>query len=1242
MCAVRPLARRGAGLLWLGVLALRHLNRGSAVVQPLEDVCDLVQDILNDLRLLDVEREPQANDRTTPAVGVVDDPRRPLVLEVTQGVLRLGRDLQPERDQSVIVPPPQVDGERKLEASAADEATVHAQSVEQMHLGAPEQPVCKSPLVELVHQAHQLQDAQRSRRGKVQRCERKEGLLVFQTAQAQELVEIAPDLDLAPAIKLGADTGQEGRPARDTQSPRLVHGADDRLGGPDLSVRPQAFPLTAVQKLSPQQVLPLRRGDEEQTAVSSEPVEVAAGLVVGERRPELALHDEVRVAADAAHDVRSPGGGFVPLLVTVLEGVRGRHAAGRGQSPQVLASSGRSAQQVAEAGGGDDLPLWEELQRHFGEDRAVLNVHVGLPWLPLRILSTVGDGNGSPVGRRSNDYAGSSSSAPDVQTYGASRRDGIDSCLLPGARYRLGVAVRRASTASGGCLMSEKALQKMARLRDLRNRSAHGMGPAPEELAIQMRELGFDVSANDAQWALADLARGVATDFLPPQVLAAFLSAVEGRSIKTLCDPFAGSGVLAACITEEVHVERALACLRNERVLGFARSLAPQIEWHVDDSLAFLGAVDAPLDMVVSVLPFGARTARKVNVEGPSGETLVVSRDLADALVVTAASRLSPDGLGLFVVAPSFFAPSKSIVAEMPRLGLGVEAALEMPAGSFAPQTTIASYLIVMRCHPVEEMFVGQISSDRQTNRQLFENLRHKTIGGAIELGRLVNPVAFKGLNGLKITERFRQAEERSGTPALPLRELAHAVKLGRPDERFRFPEKANSLLLPVIGVSDVVTSVDDATLKLQNYAQVSIDPGRSDARFVARFLNSDLGRASREMCMSGTTIKKLNTSGIQDVMVLVPDLRSQTQILETETRIETERNTLLVLENDLASMRRELWANPSQLLEIDERVRAFSGQLASHAAPLAASTLEQWFETLPFPLASILRAWQATPPDEFKSRYEHLAHFFEAAAEFVSVLLLSAFSSNPELLKEHRPRLQAAWRMQNLSLERATFGTWKVALEYLAKQTRQMLSDSAESRALCAGLFEDQTLALPEMLADVRLSAAISKGNKMRNDWVGHGGIVGDAEARLRNERLLSEVQSLRDAMADGWSRVQLVQCVSCRPRGGVFENLVALLTGSNGEFLKDSRAMATWLDVERLYVIPEGSERALLLLPLLLIGPSPESARNACYFFNRVEKDGLRFVSYHFVDQPERTDRSPDTSQALGLLTELGPTDQ
>jgi hypothetical protein len=80
----------------------------------------------------------------------------------------------------------------------------------------------------------------------------------------------------------------------------------------------------------------------------------------------------------------------------------------------------------------------------------------------------------------------------------------------------------------------------------------------------------------------------------------------------------------------------------------------------------------------------------------------------------------------------------------------------------------------------------------------------------------------------------------------------------------------------------------------------------------------------------------------------------------------------------------------------------------------------------------------------------------------------------------------------------------------------------------------------------------------------------------------------------------------------------------------------MSSWLDVDRLYLASHPTDRALLLMPLMHVGPSPASAKNACYFFNRVEKDGVRFVSYHFVDQPERKDKFDDATAAITYLTQ------
>jgi hypothetical protein len=58
--------------------------------------------------------------------------------------------------------------------------------------------------------------------------------------------------------------------------------------------------------------------------------------------------------------------------------------------------------------------------------------------------------------------------------------------------------------------------------------------------------------------------------------------------------------------------------------------------------------------------------------------------------------------------------------------------------------------------------------------------------------------------------------------------------------------------------------------------------------------------------------------------------------------------------------------------------------------------------------------------------------------------------------------------------------------------------------------------------------------------------------------------------------------------------------------------------------------------VLPLVFIGASPPSAKNACYFFNRMEKDGVRFVSYHFADRAELTERFAEASAAIRSLAQ------
>ena len=476
----------------------------------------------------------------------------------------------------------------------------------------------------------------------------------------------------------------------------------------------------------------------------------------------------------------------------------------------------------------------------------------------------------------------------------------------------------------------------------------------------------------------------------------------------------------------------------------------------------------------------------------------------------------------------------------------------------------------------------------------------------------------------------------------MELEHLATDITLGRFGKDFNFPKAANALYIPMIGQSDVVDSIQELTLKTQNYAQVVVDPSRSQASFITQFLNSELGKKIREWGKSGTTIQRLNKQALKKLQVFIPDLATQHQMLEIETRITNEENTLLNLQNELSDLRRDLWRSPRSANTVDRRVTKFSTRM-SIPKKEASIGLDQWLETIPFPIASILRAWRATPSDDFRAKQDHLLHFFEATAEFISVILLSAFSKNEELFEPHKLKLKKAMKKQNLSFHRATFGTWKLVVEYLGKQTRLLLQENNKNpeeaekdRADCAGIFSDDTLRFPSFLCSKEIAVVLGVTNKMRNDLRGHGGILSQEQAKLHNAKLLGEVEKLRRAMSALWDSSVMVNALGCKRRKDVYENEIAILKGSNSEFLKESRKMFTCLDGTSLHIINGDQKSALKLLPLIRLNASPGTAKNACYFFNRTEQNGARFVSYHFKDQPELSDRFRDATEAIKFLTE------
>ena len=70
------------------------------------------------------------------------------------------------------------------------------------------------------------------------------------------------------------------------------------------------------------------------------------------------------------------------------------------------------------------------------------------------------------------------------------------------------------------------------------------------------------------------------------------------------------------------------------------------------------------------------------------------------------------------------------------------------------------------------------------------------------------------------------------------------------------------------------------------------------------------------------------------------------------------------------------------------------------------------------------------------------------------------------------------------------------------------------------------------------------------------------------------------------------------------------------------------------QLHLVAPDERRALQLLPFVKVMLSPRTAQNACYFYNRSLREGLRFVSYHFETEADIVQDFEDTAEAIHLL--------
>jgi hypothetical protein len=701
------------------------------------------------------------------------------------------------------------------------------------------------------------------------------------------------------------------------------------------------------------------------------------------------------------------------------------------------------------------------------------------------------------------------------------------------------------------------------------------------------------------------------------EFISAFLSILSwGRYV--LLDPWEDTPVLLPGVVDLCDVDAATAFGREGEIWELSAKASPtsSIEWRRGDPFELLRSLPETVDAIVCAPPLGLR--RQLSGRGSADHR--EPQDVGNALLLRSIDVLSDSGLAIFLMPESFhWHPDGQLTQQLlAAKGFYVSAAISVAEAG--RRSSVPLNLLVVDKHERDDIFVGRLTPSMD-HEQLAENLFGvEPEGDAVELGRWVKKDSFTGWGRFVGGLALQKALDTSPFDVVRLTDVAKTIRRlnvvpGDPPER-----APNAVYMPEIVSRVVSTSPPSATGHTpRRVYEISLDPDLASADYVVGWLETEVGDLLREGLAQGGTIKRIQLKALKEAVIPLPPIADQLSIVDMDQRLRTAAA-------DANQLRDKLWHQPDRRQLIAEAVEQLS----------AKDGVEDWMDTLPFPLASIV--YRSLAEADPRERFDRLLHFFEATAEFCATVLLSAIRGDESLYTLEREKLTRPDPTGRSSLARSSFASWTQMGQTLAKTVRRLANDTA-TRDAAAELFGVSSPTLGETLSSKPLWAILDDAREIRNRNAHGGGTSSAQRSRLLDE-LTTLLTRLRETTASTFSGIELVQPGGMTFRHGIYSFAAARqLTGPNAIFRRRILQTLLPLEADDLYIVDRHGTvaQALRVLPFFKLLPAPDSEATAIYFFNSAEPDGTqRFVSYHFEGEPETTLADP---ALRALLSDLSP---
>lgn len=268
--------------------------------------------------------------------------------------------------------------------------------------------------------------------------------------------------------------------------------------------------------------------------------------------------------------------------------------------------------------------------------------------------------------------------------------------------------------------------------------------------------------------------------------------------------------------------------------------------------------------------------------------------------ILQALSHLRENGKAVFLTEPLGFNRSKGDEFQnlVQAQGFYISALFNAPENILRPHVSFRPIFVMMSRKPSDQVFAAELQGEEQAEKVVlncFQNRNHNDLVLGLEM-----PLEeYRGFQPLKAKQQIARLETQyKSFEARSISALATSIVSVRSGEKLE--EQPNSIYIPKIGNSPVISSLDQAKLKHHNYFQVILNSTVIND-YVKFFFRSALGKMILESSTSTTIIPHLNKKDLEQVDVAIPSLEEQQEVVSTQHKLADLQVSIKSFESELA-----------------------------------------------------------------------------------------------------------------------------------------------------------------------------------------------------------------------------------------------------------------------------------------------------------------------------------------------------